>query len=53
MILQRHTGSHSAVPLLQPVTDAPLAPDAGKKKSEQTQDLQPGTPCQADSKTQD
>jgi hypothetical protein len=47
MTLQRHTGSHSVVPPLQPVADVPRAPDAEPKKPAE------GQPCQADHETQD
>jgi hypothetical protein len=50
MTLQRHTGSHSVVPPLQPVADAPRAPDAATKKPAEAPQ---GQPCQADRETQD
>jgi hypothetical protein len=53
MTLQRHTGTHIALPPLPPIADVPLSPNAGKKKNEQSEGTQSGEPCQAEDGTQD
>jgi hypothetical protein len=48
MTLQRHTGTHIAVPPLPPVANVPLSPNADKKESEQSQGSHTGEPSQAE-----
>jgi hypothetical protein len=55
MTLQRHTGTHIALP---PIADVPLAPEAEKNsepapKTSETGEPLTGKPCQAEGGTQD
>jgi hypothetical protein len=50
MTLQRHTGTHIALP---PIADVPLSPDAEKKSEQTSNKLKTDEPCEAEGGTQD
>jgi hypothetical protein len=57
MTLQRHTGTHIALPPLPPIAEAPLSPDADKTV-EQADDSKPrehsqAEACESEGGTQD